>query len=113
MPTTCWDCTHNNLKLKVLVPYNHTIMEYMHRTSNFQSDIVTMVKEKQGQCTVGFRSEGDLKRITFEMLHVCDLRIERTEKQANCPCYKQNGEKKQISSIIYSKQPIPMAPIAR
>jgi hypothetical protein len=87
-------------------------MEYMHRTSNFQSDIVTMVKEKQGQCTVGFRSEGDVKRVTFEMLHICDLRIDREDKQSDCPCYKRSGENKQISCIIYSKQPIPVAPMA-
>ena len=108
MPNTCWDCKHNSLKLKVLVPYNHTIKEYMHCTGNFQSDIVAVVKEKQGQYTVWFRSEEDIKLMSFEMLHTCALRIERPEKQVDCPCYRQNGEKKQISNIIYSKQPLPI-----
>ncbi len=107
MPNSCWDCKHNTLKLKVLVPYNQTIKEYVHRTGNFQSDIVAVIKESQGTYTVWFRSGQDLKLMTFNMLHVCALRIERTEKQVNCPCYKRNGEKNQVSSIIYSKQPIP------
>ena len=100
MPDTCWDCKNNTLKLKVLVPYNHTIKEYVHRTGNFQSDIVAVIKGKQGQYTVWFRSVEDIKLMPFEMLHTCALRIERTEKQADCPCHKQNGEKKQISNII-------------
>ena len=44
--------------MKVLVPHDRTIKEYVHRTGNFQSDIVAVVKEKQGQYTVWFRSEG-------------------------------------------------------
>lgn len=106
MPNTCWECKHNTLKLKVLVPNDQTIKEYVHRTGNFQSDIVAVVKEKQRMYTVWFRSEGGIKLMTFNMLHICALRID-AKKQDNCPCYKRNGEKNQVSSIIYSKQPLP------
>ena len=108
MLNACCNCTHNCLKLKVLVPDNHTIMEYMHRTGNFQSDIAAIIKEKQGQYTVWLRSEGDREPVTFEMLHICDLRIAMDEKQAKCSCFKESGKMKQITSIIFSKQSIPM-----
>ena len=52
----CWECKHSLLKLKILVPHNCTIKEYVHRTGNFSSDIVAISKEKQGQYNVWFRS---------------------------------------------------------
>jgi hypothetical protein len=102
---TCWDCKHNVLKLKVLVPHDRTIREYVHRTGDFQSDIVAVVKKKEGQYTVWFRSGSGIKLVTFKMLHTCQLRVERT--QTNCTCYKQNIERNSISNIIYSKEPSP------
>lgn len=106
MPNLCWECKHNILKMKVLVPYDRTIKEYLQRTGSFQSDIATVVKEKLEQYTVHFRSGGDLRQMTFAMLHECKLRIDRDTNQATCPCYKRSQEAKGISNIIYSKQPI-------
>jgi hypothetical protein len=107
MTKTCWNCKHDILKLKVLVPHDHTIREYVHRTSDFQSDIVAVVKEKQGQYIVWFRSGRGIELVTFKMLHICKLRIEGNPKQATCHCFTQNGELMNISNIIYSKEPAP------
>ncbi len=32
----CWECKHSKLKLKILVPRNITIKEYINKTGNFQ-----------------------------------------------------------------------------
>ncbi len=111
MPNTCWDCKHNTLKLKVLVPHDRTIKEYVRKTGNFQSEIVAVVKEKPGQYTVWFRSEGDLELVTFGILHVCALRFERDIEPATCPYHLLCDAKPAIRNIIYSKQPIPGAEI--
>ncbi len=107
MPKTCWDCKHNDLKLKVLVPHDRTIREYVHRTGDFQSDIVAVVKEKQGHYSVWFRSGGGIKLVTFKMLHICQLKVEANPKQASCPCYTEDSEPNLISNIIYSKDSSP------
>jgi hypothetical protein len=88
----------------MLVPKEDTISEYVHRTGNFQTDIVAVVKEKQEQYTVWYRSSGELKLATFKMLHVCHFKLERTKEDTACPCYKLNEEQNTISNIIYSKQ---------
>ncbi len=105
MPNTCWDCKHNILKLKVLVPHDRTIREYVHRTGDFQSEIVAVVKEKHGQYTVWFRSGSDVRLLTFKMLHICKLKLEENKQQ--CAHFTLNGEHSYISNIIYSKQPMP------
>jgi hypothetical protein len=107
MPHTCWDCKHNILKLKVLVPNDRTIREYVHRTGDFQSDIVAVVKEKQGQYTIWFRSDGGIKLVTFKMLYICQLKVEANPKQAMCPGYTLKEEHSYINNIIYSKEPVP------
>ncbi len=103
MQTTCWDCKHNTLKLKVLVPKDGTIKEYVHKTRDFQSDIVAVVKEEHGKYTVWYRSAGEIKLVTFKMLHDCGLKVERPKKDAKCPNYVLLEETKLISNIIYSK----------
>ena len=103
MANTCWECENNSLELKVLVPPDRTVKEYVHCTSNFQSNIVAVVKEKPGQYTVWFRSEGDIKLVSFKMMHVCKLKIQPNQKQPTCPCYRQKEEHNLISNIIYSK----------
>lgn len=105
MANKCWECKHNTLKLKILVPHNRTIKEYVHRTGDFQSDIVAIVKEKQGQYTVWFRSDGDIKLLSFKMLHVCRLKVEQGKKDTICNRYQQKEEQNLISNIIYSKVP--------
>ncbi len=107
MQNKCWECKHNSVKLKVLVPYDRTIKEYVHKTGNFQSDIVAVVKEKHGQYTVWFRSEGEMRLVTFKILHVCELKIEAPKKQEVCSCFNQKKEQALISNIIYSKLPTP------
>ncbi len=107
----CWECKHNTLKLKILVPHNRTIKEYVHRTGDFQSDIVAIVKEKQGQYTVWFRSDGDIKLLTFRILHVCRLKCEQNKKDSACGRYQHKDEQNIISNIIYSK--VPAAEIAQ
>jgi hypothetical protein len=106
MADSCWDCKHNVLKMKVLVPHDQTIRECMHHTGNLLSAVVAVVKEKQGQYTVWFRSEEALKHVAFNMLHVCMFKVERAE-EAECPCYDKNGAQNRISNIIYSKEPAP------
>ncbi len=107
MPNTCWDCKYNSIKLKVLVPYDRTIKEYMHHTGNFQSEIVAVVKEKHEQYTVWYRSEGEMRIVTFKMLHICSLKIEQPKKQVACPSYCRKEEQNVVSNIIYSKLPMP------
>ncbi len=94
------------MKLKVLVPHDRTIKEYVHKTGNFQSNIVAVVKEPEhGHYTVWFRAGEELKRVTFRMLHACALHIERDMKQPACPYHTSCEEQKLVSSITYSKQP--------
>ena len=107
MSNKCWDCKNNILKLKILVPHDRTIREYVHGTGDFQSDIVAVIKEKQEQFTVWFRSGSGIKVLTFKMLHICKLKIEEVDKECTCRDYIKNGEHNYISNIIYSKQPIP------
>ncbi len=105
MPNTCWNCKHNILKLKVLVPHDRTIREYVHRTGDFQSEIVAVVKEKHGQYAVSFRSGSDVRLLSFKMLHICKLKLE--ENKQHCANFTLNEEHSYISNIIYSKQPTP------
>lgn len=105
MPNKCLDCKYNTLKIKILVPHNRTIKEYVHRTGDFQSDIVAIVKEKQGQYTVWFRSEDGIKLLTVKMLHVCQLKIEKGKTDKVCMRYEVKEEQNLISNIIYSKVP--------
>jgi len=102
MLSTCWECKNNSLKLKVLVPHDQTIREYVHRTGNFQLDILAMIKEKRGQYSGGFRSEGNEKLVTLKILHDCKLKRDPTQK-TDCACFNKSQETKMISSIIYSK----------
>lgn len=105
MPNKCWECKYNTLKIKVLVPHDRTIKEYVHRTGDFQSDIVAVVKEKEGQYTVWFRFAGDIKLLSFKMIHVCRLKIEKGKKESACAQYELKQEQNLISNIIYSKVP--------
>jgi hypothetical protein len=109
MPNTCWECKNHSLKLNVLVPYDRTIKEYVHRTGNFKSDIAALIKKTYGQYTVWFRSEDGIKPVTVEMIHTCRLRIERNN-QAACSCYKQ-AEQSRISSITYTRLQSPKTPL--
>jgi hypothetical protein len=83
---------------------NHTIKEYAHRIGTFQSSIVAISKEKQGQYNVWFRLEGNLRLLSFKMLHVCKLKLgkEKSEKVGACENYdlKCEGE---ICNILQSK----------
>ena len=105
----CWECKHDALKLKILVPHNRTIKEYVHKTGDFQSDIVAISKEKQGQYNVWFRSEGNLRLLSFKMLHVCKLRQgqQKDDNIAACENYDLKSEQTSICNIIYSKTTAP------
>ena len=101
----CWECRHSILKLKVLVPQNNTIRDYRHKTGDFQSDIVAISKEKQGQYNVWYRSEGTLRLLSFKMLHTCRLKKE-TEKSVRagaCENYDFKNDETSISNIVFSK----------
>ena len=108
MPNTCWECKNNTLRLKVLVPYDRTIKEYMHETGNLQSDIVAVVKEKREQYTVWFRKEGEMRLATFKMLHSCNQNYDRPKNAVVCPYFSYINDPCQISNIIYSKMPMPL-----
>jgi hypothetical protein len=103
MPNTCWDCKYNTLKLKILVPHNNTIKEYIHKTGDFQSNIVAIVKEKQEQYTVWYRSEGKIKLLNCRFVHSCMLKLEKSKKNTEYLKYELKQEKNIISNIIYSK----------
>jgi hypothetical protein len=107
MQNLCWDCEHNSLKLKILVPHDRTIKEYMHNTCCFQSEIVAVVKEKREQYTVWYRQGEEIRLVTFKILHFCDLKIEKPKKDASCPCFVEKLAQAAISNIIYSKLPPP------
>ena len=101
----CWDCKHSKLKLKILVPQNITIKEYINKTGNFQSDIVAISKEKQAKYNIWFRSEGTLRLLSFKMLHICKLKHgqEKTECVRVCEGYEVKNDQATIGHIIYSK----------
>jgi len=103
MAHDCWDCRNTVLKMKVLVPQNQTIRDYVHQTSNLLSETVAVARENQGQYTVWFRSNGAMKLVSIKMLHSCQLKIEPIKDTA-CPCFIENKSQSQISNIIYSKQ---------
>jgi hypothetical protein len=105
----CWECKHDTLKLKILVPFNSTIKEYMSKTGVLQSDIVAISKEKQGEYNVWFRSEGTLRLLSFRMLHVCKLKQgkEGGDKVGACENYDLKNDQNSISNIVYNKMPLP------
>jgi hypothetical protein len=105
----CWECKHDTLKLKILVPYNRTIKEYMSKTGDLHSDIVAISKETQGQYNVWFRSERNLRLFSFKMLHVCKLKqgYEKGDSVGACENYDLKRDQNSISNIIYSKMPLP------
>ena len=104
----CWECRHSTLKLKILVPHNCTIKEYIHKTGNFQSDIVAINKEKEGQYNVWYRFEGNLRLLSFKMLHICKLKQgqEKDDKVGACENYDLIVNQNTISNIIYSKMTV-------
>jgi len=69
----CWECKHDTLKLKILVPCNHTIKECVHKTGGLQSQIVAISKEEQGRYKVWFCSDGKLRLLFLKMLQMCKL----------------------------------------
>jgi hypothetical protein len=105
----CWDCKHDTLKLKILVPQTSTIKEYVHKTGDFKTDIVAISKEKQGQYNVWFRSGENLRLLSFRMLHVCKLKKgqEKNDKVGACENYDLKNGQNSISNIIYAKTAMP------
>jgi hypothetical protein len=105
----CWECKHDTLKLKILIPYNRTIKEYVHKTVDLQSQIVVISKEDQGQYNVWFRSEGKLRLLCFKMLHVCKLKQgkEKNDKVGACENYDLKNDQNTINKIMYPKTPMP------
>ena len=97
---------HGTLKLEILVPNNCSINEYVRRTGNFESEIVAIVKSNQGQYDVWFRSAGNVRLLSFRMLHVCKLNRKRqTRKVVSCENYDLKNERNAVSDITYSKAP--------
>ncbi|NLF88363.1 hypothetical protein GX563_06020 [Candidatus Bathyarchaeota archaeon] len=107
MPNTCWECNNNTLKLRVLVPHDRTIKEYMHQTCNLQSEIVAVVKDKRELYKVWFRSGSETRLATLKILHTCNLHCGKPSGKSDCPLFSLKEEACQISNIIYSKQPVP------
>jgi hypothetical protein len=86
-----------------LVPNNRTIKEYIHKTVDFLSDIVAIIKEKHDQYTVWYRSEGNIKLLNCRFVHACMLKLEESKKDAECLNYELKQDKNIINNIIYSK----------
>ena len=101
----CWECRHSKLKLKILVPRNSTIKEYINKTYSFQPDVVEISKEKQGQYNVWFRSRGNLRLLSFKILQICKLKQEHenTDKVGACENYDLRKDQDSISNIVYGK----------
>jgi hypothetical protein len=97
----CWECRHDSLKLQILVPQNHTIKEYAHKIGALQSNIIAISKEKQGQYNILFRLEGNLRLLSFKMLHVCKLKRgnEKNEKVGACGNYDLKSDHSNCSII--------------
>ncbi|MCW3999718.1 MAG: hypothetical protein NWE93_05725 [Candidatus Bathyarchaeota archaeon] len=106
MENICWNCKHNTLKLKILVPPDQTIKEHVHQTGNMQANIIALIKEEPERYTVWYRIGDAVKLMTFRMLHVCKLKVDPTEKAA-CSCHAKKQEINRISNIIYHKVPLP------
>jgi len=106
----CWECRHDTLKLKIIVPQTSTIKEYVHKTGDFQTDIVAISKEKLGQYNIWFRSEGNLKLLSFKMLHFCKLKQgqEKDDKVGACEDYDLKSNQATVTNIIYSKMSLPI-----
>jgi hypothetical protein len=85
----------------------------MHNTSNFESGIVAVVKEKREKYTVWYRQDGDKHPVTFKLLHICELKLEKSKKDSDCPYYSQKEDECFISNIIYSKLPAPQEPTTK
>ncbi len=107
MSNACWECNNNTLKLRVLVPHDRTIKEYMHQTHNLQSEIMAVVKEKREQYKVWFQSGSETHPATLKILHTCSLNCGKPAEKVRCPFFSFNEETSQISTIIYSKAPKP------
>ena len=103
----CWDCKHDTLRLKILVPYNRTIKEYVHKTGDLQSQIVAISKEEQGKYNVWYRSEGKLRLLCFKMLHECKLKHEheKSDKVGACENYDLKNNQNSISNSHNAKHP--------
>lgn len=105
----CWDCKYDTIKLKIIVPQTSTIKEYVHKAGDFQTDIVAISKEKQGQYNVWFRSGENLRKLSFRLIHVCKLKQskEKSDKVGACENYDLKNDQNSISNIIYAKTSVP------
>ncbi len=52
----------------VEVPADQTIKEYVHQTGDFTTDVVAVLKEKQGQYTAWFRTVEGIRRVKFSLI---------------------------------------------
>ena len=98
----CWDCKHDSLELKILVPPNSSIQHYVRSTGTLCSDIVAIIKEKQERYTIWYRSFNELKRVSFKMIHTCKFSF-NIQKNNSCIRHELKCEQNHISNITYSK----------
>jgi hypothetical protein len=100
----CWDCRHSTLKLKILVPRKNSAKEYAKKTSNFQSDIVAISKDKPGTYNVWYRSNGALRLLSFKMFHICRFKQEQEKNGPLSVCVNfDKNEETTESSIVYGE----------
>jgi hypothetical protein len=104
---TCWGCKHNDVKLRVLVPQNATIRDYVRITANMCSELVAIIKQQQGLYTLWFRYGFDLKKVTVKIVQTCKQKVETNKKETPCPQFLLDTEPNLVSNIIYCKVPIP------
>jgi hypothetical protein len=104
---TCWGCKHNDVKLRVLVPQNATIRDYVRITANMCSELVAIIKQQQGLYTLWFRYGFDLKIVTVKIMHTCKQKVETNRKETPCPSYLLDPAPNLVSNIIYCRVPIP------
>jgi hypothetical protein len=100
----CWDCRHGILKLKILVPLKNSAKERAIKTSNYQTDVVAINKEKPGIYNVWYRSNGALRLLSFKMFHVCKLKRGQEKNGSLGACrYYEKTRQPTPASIVYSK----------
>jgi hypothetical protein len=97
---------HGAVKFEILVPNNCSVNEYVRRIGNFESEIMAIVKSNQGQYDVWFRSAGNVRLLSFRMLHLCKLNQKRQKRKVvACENYDLKNQRNVVGDITYSKAP--------
>ncbi len=97
----CWKCVHGVIKLKIIVPKDHSLKDFIQKSSQLQSDILAIVKNEASQYSIRYKSG---ESINFNLNFACRLKPRKTKPKSTCLLYRPNGDiEGKINHIIYSK----------